>query len=1234
MMTSSLERSELNSLRIIGTYKNKIVERKESITYTLEECYSLFELLNTERCPETTSLYNEELLLCIEQVQADENMLRNTVMECNSMVENYIMSSKSITQRANTVEFSFFQKFPKDKDLPYDKNESSFDFENLLQKQKNYNIEKTDIGLSSCKRENHSSKKMGRRSIDNYSRKDDDIRREEESKRGSYARRRKLSNATTTMQLQKLSLEGRRNTTRKGGQEEIFDDNHFETVGQSLKVCFPFYLYLAIHFVRCKALVYTGRIAYALEETHKVLHDFQKLYTKDLLCGAGLRSKQKLESQLGTGRILILIANLYFLCSSTSSIVNTPQLAKVILTSLNSSFPSSSRDSSLSHPLIISTNGSSIEDLNDENNKTRKEIIFAFLTKAKLYYQKALDFVPNSFETLRLHVLYRLASTQYGLGKFKEALKTWNLVISHGPTTTNNSEQQQEIDENDTYSSGSLFLSQNPYGKSYSSSSNDTIFSSSSVVLIARSFALRILTNAFMFLSWSDIAKSKRVILLDLKAMTRYCVQVINKGEVLMTRSEQKQSIPNERRKFACHFENRRTQRTSKTIVEANDVQTSQKSITDLITKVKLCLRLVLQNLSYLFEPKKLVQVLTTSFGKLDFSYSSSANNTASSSLIQNLCSELLINHAMKDLHERKIESSISQLHYFAANSSLAEVGLGASNLLRCKALLNLSAIYFLRGETTNARRCAQKILEKERYCAEAHNNIGNCFFTNGDYEQARQSYVNALQIDASLVTATVNLAICTTRKTLTEDFHDINTFESCGKYLEAIHEALGFVQNALQALYNEVATNGCNVHCNHGENSARGLEIPEVNTSSSHRDDEYVWIQILLRAQLYQRQVETLDYVWNKNANKTLHQGILNSCRNLVFVPNTTTTETMPIGHQNEDGNHVGKRRTITGGKSSSVLLQSTQAFSATSAFIVELQKMSPNIKSSIILGDDGSHYNSRLTDDSSKNVKDAKLTGTGSGKNSTTDTLKRVTNMFAKLFDQLTLKAISDLESIRKRLPNDSSIVQQLISIYQIRFHSNVQDANNDRGKLAESSIKHLARTPFLSSSSNQEEHHTTMILSSAPFFNIRHHQHTSLAKLFLSNPSIVSNIAVTHEANGNSQSALAVWLHLIRLEPDRPSHHLAALRCLTSILAPKNGTVDRNKLEAKIPQNLYYRSELIKAYYEIIYLFPKDNNLVAEALTILTRLLGRNQNSIDEESNHEAKTRESISRGVGDN
>ena len=77
---------------------------------------------------------------------------------------------------------------------------------------------------------------------------------------------------------------------------------------------------------------------------------------------------------------------------------------------------------------------------------------------------------------------------------------------------------------------------------------------------------------------------------------------------------------------------------------------------------------------------------------------------------------------------------------------------------LKAMAATNLSFIYFLEGDIRSADKYADLAYEHDLYNARALVNKGNCLAVRGDYDTAKQFYLEAIGVEADCVEAIYDL--------------------------------------------------------------------------------------------------------------------------------------------------------------------------------------------------------------------------------------------------------------------------------------------------------------------------------------------------------------------------------------------------------------------------------------------------------------------------------------------
>ncbi|KAJ7394244.1 Intraflagellar transport protein 88 [Desmophyllum pertusum] len=114
------------------------------------------------------------------------------------------------------------------------------------------------------------------------------------------------------------------------------------------------------------------------------------------------------------------------------------------------------------------------------------------------------------------------------------------------------------------------------------------------------------------------------------------------------------------------------------------------------------------------------------------------------------LANELEITKAITYLKEKDLAKAIETLKGFEKKDSKVQ---------SCAAT-NLSFLYFLENEVSQADKYAELAITADRYNPAALVNKGNCLFANGDYEKAREYYQEAYNVEASCTEALFNLGL------------------------------------------------------------------------------------------------------------------------------------------------------------------------------------------------------------------------------------------------------------------------------------------------------------------------------------------------------------------------------------------------------------------------------------------------------------------------------------------
>uniref|UniRef100_H2YAL2 Uncharacterized protein n=1 Tax=Ciona savignyi TaxID=51511 RepID=H2YAL2_CIOSA len=114
------------------------------------------------------------------------------------------------------------------------------------------------------------------------------------------------------------------------------------------------------------------------------------------------------------------------------------------------------------------------------------------------------------------------------------------------------------------------------------------------------------------------------------------------------------------------------------------------------------------------------------------------------------LANDLEIHKALMYLKERDFSQAVSILKTFEKKDTH----------VKSQAATNLSFIYFLQGNSENAKRYADAAVKADRFNATSLTNKANCLFSEGDAEGATSLYKEALENDSSCHEALYNLGL------------------------------------------------------------------------------------------------------------------------------------------------------------------------------------------------------------------------------------------------------------------------------------------------------------------------------------------------------------------------------------------------------------------------------------------------------------------------------------------
>ncbi len=145
----------------------------------------------------------------------------------------------------------------------------------------------------------------------------------------------------------------------------------------------------------------------------------------------------------------------------------------------------------------------------------------------------------------------------------------------------------------------------------------------------------------------------------------------------------------------------------------------------------------------------------------------------------EEVANKLEIDIAMTHMKKRQFDEALEVLKAFE-KKDLA---------LRAVAATNLSFIYFLEGEYEQAEREADIAMRSDRYNAKALVNKGNCMFVAGNYQGARDMYLEAVGVEADCVEAIYNLGLTNVRLQAFDQAH--HAFDKLHTVLPSLPEAL-----------------------------------------------------------------------------------------------------------------------------------------------------------------------------------------------------------------------------------------------------------------------------------------------------------------------------------------------------------------------------------------------------------------------------------------------------------
>jgi len=127
------------------------------------------------------------------------------------------------------------------------------------------------------------------------------------------------------------------------------------------------------------------------------------------------------------------------------------------------------------------------------------------------------------------------------------------------------------------------------------------------------------------------------------------------------------------------------------------------------------------------------------------------------------LANELEITKAVTYLKMKEFSKAVETLKTFEKKDSK----------MASQAAVNLSFLYFLEGDTSQAEKHADIAIDADHYNPAALVNKGNCLYRKGNFDKAKSSFQEALSIEASCTEAIYNLGLVFKKLGRTEDALD-----------------------------------------------------------------------------------------------------------------------------------------------------------------------------------------------------------------------------------------------------------------------------------------------------------------------------------------------------------------------------------------------------------------------------------------------------------------------------
>jgi len=144
------------------------------------------------------------------------------------------------------------------------------------------------------------------------------------------------------------------------------------------------------------------------------------------------------------------------------------------------------------------------------------------------------------------------------------------------------------------------------------------------------------------------------------------------------------------------------------------------------------------------------------------------------------LAAELEITKAVTYLKMKEFKKAIEVLKTFEKTDSK----------MKSVAATNLSFLYFLESQYSQADKYADIAMKADRYNSHALVNKGNCFFVNDEIDKAIEHYSEALQVDSNCTEALFNLGLSHKKE---------RNYESA---LQCFHDLSQLLQNSPEVVY------------------------------------------------------------------------------------------------------------------------------------------------------------------------------------------------------------------------------------------------------------------------------------------------------------------------------------------------------------------------------------------------------------------------------------------------